>query len=92
MGGKPLTPLGQVLAQVVIGGDATTGCCGKKVVLAPESMPLENVRDNVALLNGMDLSSVLENMNIEKVYLATDNSTATGEPVKVKTTFLKKLI
>lgn len=64
----------------------------QKVVLAPESMPLENVRDNVALLNGMDLSSVLENMNIEKVYLATDNSTATGEPIKVKTTFLKKLI
>ena len=64
----------------------------QKVVLAPESMPLENVRDNVALLNGMDLSSVFENMNIEKVYLATDNSTATGKPIKVKTPFLKKLI
>jgi len=64
----------------------------EKVVLAPESMPLENVRDNVVLLNGMDLSSVLENMNIEKVYLAADNTTATGKPVKVKTAFFKKLI
>jgi protein O-GlcNAc transferase len=40
----------------------------EKIILAPESMPIENVRDNVALLNGMDLSPVLENMNIEKVY------------------------
>ena len=40
----------------------------EKIILAPESMPIENVRDNVALLNGMNLSPVLENMNIEKVF------------------------
>ena len=34
LGGEPLTPLAQIFAQVVIGGDATAGCDGKKVVLA----------------------------------------------------------
>lgn len=41
----------------------------EKIILTTKSMSLDKIRDNIALLNGVDLTPVLENMNIKKVGL-----------------------